>query len=167
MIEMLEATIYGMTDDDYQTFNDGWTGEDKAAALTQLKALESFELLYTLVALQRSLMYFREAAVKLQGEHQDLAAGLIQVEKCAKELKRLRHDVCDFSSRIYAHACTIARKCNIAISTPRISRHQQHRVNQPTESVEDYFKVSILFPFLDHLISELSSRFDTHTKQAT
>jgi len=42
----------------------------------------------------------------------------------------------------------------------------QHRANQQTESVEDYFKVSILFPFLDHLISELSSRFDAHTNQA-
>ena len=109
-------------------------------------------------------MYFREAAVKLQGEYQDLAAGLIHVEKCAKELKRLRRNVCDFSSRIYAHACTIARKCDIAISTPRISRHQQHRANQPTESV---VKVSILIPLLDHLISELSNRFDAHTKQAT
>jgi len=90
----------------------------------QLKALESYEFLYTLVALQRSLMYFREPAVKLQGEHQDLAAGITQVEKCTKELKRLRRDVCEFSSRIYAHACTIARKCDIAISTPRISKYQ-------------------------------------------
>jgi len=70
------------------------------------------------------LKYFREAAVKLQGEHQHLAVGITQVKKCAKELKRLRCDVCDFSSRIYAHACRIARKCNIAISTPRIGRRQ-------------------------------------------
>ena len=166
IIEMLEAIIYGTSDNDFQTFNDGWTGEDKAVAMAQLKALESFEFLYTLVTLQRSLMYFKEAAVKLQGEQQDLASGIVQVEKCSKELKRLRADVNDFSGRIHAHACTIARKCHIDVSTPRISRHQQHRSNQQTDSVEEYFKVSIVIPFIDHLISELSCRFDAHTKQS-
>ena len=49
---------------------------------------------------------------------------------------------------------------------PRISQRQQHRANQPFESVEEYFRHSVTIPFLDHLISELSFRFDEHTKKA-
>ena len=162
LVEMLECIIYGTADSDFETYNDGWTGEDKTAALAQLKALESFEFIYVLVALQRSLMYIKEAVIKLQGEQQDLASGIAQIEKCGKDLKSLRTNANDFSSRIFYHASVIA---NIAISSPRISRHQQHRANQPTESVEEYFKVSVVIPFLDHLSSELSCRFDAHIKQ--
>ena len=49
---------------------------------------------------------------------------------------------------------------------PRISQRQQHRANQPFESVEEYFRHSVTIPFLDHLICELSFRFDEHTKKA-
>ena len=53
--------------------------------MAQLKALESFEFIYMLVTLQRSLMYFKEAAVKLQGEQQDLASGIVQIKKCGEQ----------------------------------------------------------------------------------
>ena len=49
---------------------------------------------------------------------------------------------------------------------PHISQRQQHHSNQPFESVEEYFRHSVTIPFLDHLISELSFRFDEHTKKA-
>jgi len=39
---MLEAIVYGATDNDFETFNDGWTGEDKAAAMAQLKVLSFY-----------------------------------------------------------------------------------------------------------------------------
>ena len=41
-----------------------------------------------------------------------------------------------------------------------------HCSNTEFSSVEDYFKKTVTIPFLDHLISNLSYRFDTHTKQA-
>ena len=49
---------------------------------------------------------------------------------------------------------------------PRISWRQQYCANQPYQSVEEYFRHSVTIPFLDHLISELSLRFNEHTKKA-
>ena len=46
--------------------------EDKRNAQAHLNALLLFEFLYTLVALQRSLTYWKEAAVKLQGQNKTL-----------------------------------------------------------------------------------------------
>ena len=40
--------------------------------MAYLKAIESFEFIYTLVALQRSLMYLKEVFVKIQGSNQDI-----------------------------------------------------------------------------------------------
>ena len=43
---------------------------------------------------------------------------------------------------------------------------QQYRSNPPTDSVEEYFKVTVTIPFLDNLLSDLTSRFATHVKQS-
>ena len=47
-----------------------------------------------------------------------------------------------------------------------MTQRQQHLPNPESNTVkEDYFKCPVTIPFLDHL-SDLSSRFDLHTKRA-
>ena len=48
---------------------------------------------------------------------------------------------------------------------PRTNQRQQHRSNPNTTSVEEYFKLSVAIPFLDHLISDIGSRFSEHSKR--
>ena len=64
------------------------------------------------------------------------------------------------------HSCKISEKSNIAISMPCISQRQVHRLNIKFNSIKDYFKTTVIIPFLDHIISNLSYRFDTHMKKA-
>ena len=66
LLHMCEVIIYG--DDNFELFNDNWTADDKRNAMAYLKILESFEFIFCLVALQRSLYYLKEVAVKLQGK---------------------------------------------------------------------------------------------------
>ena len=75
-------------------------------------------------------------------------------------------EVDDYSHRIFEHSCRIAEKSNIDVSMPRVSQRQVHRSNTEFTSVEDYFKKTVTIPFLDHIISNLSYRFDAHMKQA-
>ena len=49
---------------------------------------------------------------------------------------------------------------------PRTVSCQQHRSNPESSSVADHMKISVAIPFLDHLISDISSRLSTHSKQA-
>ena len=72
----------------------------------------------------------------------------------------------EYSHRIFEHSSRIATKSNIIVSMPRISPRQAHRANTEFSSVEDYFKKTVTIPFLDHIITNLSSRFDMHVKQA-
>ena len=53
------------------------------------------------------------------------------------------------------------------IFLPRIAQRQQYRSNPECSSVAEYFKCTIVMPFLDHIISELSSRFDVHMKKVS
>ena len=112
-------------------------------------------------------MYLKEATVKLQGENQDLVAGVLLVEQVLENLQALRSDIDAYCSRILQHSSNIAERSKIVVSMPRIAQRQQYRSNPECRSVAEYFKCTIAILFLDHLISELSSRFDTHMKQVS
>ena len=139
--------------------------EDKRNALAYLKPLESFEFVYVLISLQHSLLYLR-ATVKLQGRSQDIPYGIATIQRCCAGLKTLRADIDNYSHRIFEHSCRVAEQSGITVTMPRVAQRQQHRPNPESHSVEDYFKYTVAIPFLDHLISDLSSRFDLHTKRA-
>ncbi len=66
LIELCEVVLYGNSES--SSFNDSWSVKDKKNALAHLKALESFEFVYSLVTRFRSISYMKEAAVKLQGK---------------------------------------------------------------------------------------------------
>ena len=83
LVQMCEVIIYGNSD--FEAYNDAWLPEDKRNALAYLKALESFEFVYVLFALQRSLLYLKEATVKLQGQSQEIAYDITTIQRCCTE----------------------------------------------------------------------------------
>ena len=163
--EIKQAKFFSMIADEVSSHNIEhlWTADDKINAMAHLKAVANFEFIYALVTLQCSLLYL----VKLQGVNQDISSDIALIETCSSELRALRGDVSSYSGHVFSHSSRIANNSKVSIAIPRISRHQQHRSNYASQSPEEYFKVSVVIPFLDHLISELSIRFDNHTKQAT
>ena len=102
--------------------------------------------------------------MKLQGKKEDIVSGLAAIDRCCSELRQLRSNIASLTTRIYAHSCRIAEKSGITVAMPRTCLRQTHRFNLPSSSVEDYFKNTVAIPFLDHLIQDLSERFDSHSK---
>lgn len=164
LVSMCEVIVYGNSE--YELYNEGWSVDNKRNAQAHLNMLLSFEFVYTLVALQRSLLYLKEGTVKLQGQHQDIASGVALMEQCSSTIKSLRENIDDYAHRIFEHSCRIADRSQITIAKPRLSLRQQHRSNLPTDSVEEYFKVTVTIPFLDHLLNDLTSHFSAHVKQS-
>jgi hypothetical protein len=162
---MCEVIIHG--DSQYERFNDGWTPEDKRNALVHWKVLKSFEFIYTFIILQHSLIYLKEAAVKLQRENQDLVSGYSLIEECNTNLRALRGNVDEYSQRIFEHSSRVASQSGIAVhvAMPRISHRQGHRANPESDYAEQYSKHTVTIPLLDHFVQDLSSRFDAHGKQ--
>ena len=56
---------------------------------------------------------------------------------------------------IFEHSSNLAKISDISIAQSRISQHQQHRLNVESTSPEEYYKLTITIPFLDHLLSDL------------
>ena len=55
----------------------------------------------------------------------------------------------------------MAADISVVPNVPRQALKQQHRKNVPHDSVQDYWKKAIFYPFLDHMISELQCRLIT------
>ena len=91
--------------------------------------------------------------MKVQGRSQDIICiALVEHSFSFKSLRENAH--C-----LFRHSCRIAE---LAVIRPRVSLRQQHC----SDSVEEYFKVTVTIPFLDHLLSDLTNRFATHVKQS-
>ena len=157
LVKMCEVILCG--DPDYSLYNDNWPAEHKKNALAYLKFLEYFEFIFCMVTLSHSLLYLKEAIVHIQGVGQDIVSGVHSVMECCREVKDVRNDVDGFSNRIFQHSSRIAEISGISVTMPRVSGCQCHQSNQEFTSVEEYFKKTVVIPFLDNLISDISSRF--------
>ncbi len=104
-----------------------WIQEDIKNALCHLKGIKSFEFLYSLITLYRSLFYLKEAVVKLQGKDKDIVSGTSIDLQSYKELKASREDIDAYSKLICDHCCRLAEKSSISVSVPQISQHHRYR----------------------------------------
>ena len=86
LVKMFEVILYGSSD--FPLFNDGWSSEDKQNALAYMKKLESFEFVYSMVTLSRSLLFLKQAVVNLQGKNKDIVSGVSTVMQCCLDLKK-------------------------------------------------------------------------------
>lgn len=118
-----------------------------------------------MIIISRCMVYLKEAVVKIQGQKMDILAGVSIVMECCKELATIRNNIDGFCKRVFEHSKRIAETSGIIISMPRISKRQQHRQNPEFTSIEDYFKITVAIPFIDYIISDISSRFNNHSKR--
>jgi hypothetical protein len=58
----------------------------------------------------------------------------------------------------YDKASNIAAEFDIQPSRPRRAARQNHRANPDVNSVSDYWKVTLFYVFLDHLVQEIEFR---------
>jgi len=80
------------------------------------------------------------------------------------EFAGLRNE--DTFSKIY-EATILAQKVGVEIEKKETTRGQNFRANPPTDSSEDYYRVSVFNPFLDFYASELHDRFLVHRQVLT
>ena len=102
----------------------------------------------------------------LHGKSEVITSGLSLIQESCKIMQSLRSDVDDYSQRIFQHSCRIADRSGIIATMPCINSRQMPCSNPEYTFVVDYDKRAVVIPLLDHLITELTSRFDAHTKKA-
>ena len=56
---------------------------------------------------------------------------------------------------------------NVQPSKPRTCIRQRNRPNAEAETVEEWYRVNVAVPFLDHIIVELDSQFSAIAQTST
>ena len=131
-----------------------------------LKSLRSPDFIHVVITLNRTVSYLRAPIVKLQGRSEDLI--WYQCHHVLHQLaENIRRNVDSYAQRIFQHSCHLAEKAGVEMTKPRGTQRQQHRMNAPCETAEEFFKVTITIPLFDHIIADLEARFSCHVKRSS
>ena len=147
--------------------NTEWNNDSRSDSQFLLLALSQFSFIVTLTATQNVLAYIKGLSVKLQGRYVDIARAHREISNLKATLQNIRSNVNSFHARIHSQSMTIAQSAGVEESIPHLASRQQHRQNIPAQNSSDYFLLNLTIPLLDHLINEISPRFDNTSTQTT
>ena len=68
----------------------------------------------------------------------------------------LREKISNEFNKVYQQAETMGASINVDPSRPRSCARQR---NRPNIATDDWYKVNVAIPFIDHIIAELDSQF--------
>ena len=69
--------------------------------------------------------------------------------------------ILDCWDKVWSRMQCLASAVGIMVDKPRTARLQCHRANAGAvdQSCSDYYRINVYYPFIDHVISELETRF--------
>ena len=119
----------------------------------------SFEFIMSLVVARRGLSYVAPATTKLQAKRMEIVKAYSEIGSLKNVVMEKRRKIYETHRYWYEQAFNLAKSVGTSPSTPRICSNQTMRANPPSQSREEYYRITISSPFLDHLISQLDLRF--------
>lgn len=134
------------------------SGSSSSDAQSYLLTLESFSFIIAAVLSEHVLAFTRPLSVLLQGRDQDLLSAYDESQQVISVLTGQRSD--EVFQKLYSRAVATASKIDIGPSKPRACSKSLHRYSLGADTrVDDFFRITVYFPFLDHVLSHLGTRF--------
>ena len=138
--------------------------ESRSEAQSFFLAVCHFPFLVTTLLVAKELLgYTKALSVKLQGRYVDVVRAYNEVSFVKSPLQSTRESVDSFHSLVYSKALEIAESVDVQESMPRTTGRQHNRSNVPASCPSEYYQRVVTISVLDHLISEMDSRFNSRT----
>ena len=118
-------------------------------------AVVDFQFIITLTVVQHVLAFMQGLTTYLQQINIDFSSASTQAKALLSTLEKQRNEHVFLT--VYERGVHAARTVGTSPSTPRLTCKQKHRANCATSSVEDYYRINIYYPFIDHCITELKA----------
>ena len=126
-------------------------------------AITTTEFVSALVVIDSCLKYTQALTSSLHAEAKDIVREINTVIATVQE-------VCDnidtHHSRWFLTISDMLSQVGVEPSVPRRCGRQIHRSNLPAGTPSEYYRRTISIPVVDHLLSELRSRFGDRQKRA-
>lgn len=116
-----------------------------------------FQFVIALVVSEHVLQSTVHMSIFLQGAECDLLEAVKECKTVVEMLPSERNDE-NVWNELYQTDLDMAEPFDIAENVPRRCGRQISRANHPADTPKQYWRISLYYPFLDHMIKELDSR---------
>ena len=134
-------------------------GEARADASSYIRLLEDSQFIVALTA-QFVLSFLGRVTTALQSRDCNLADAYNDVALARECIRDSRNEAC---WGVWNRMDRLSSTVGITIDKPRTARVQCHRANAGAadQSCSDYYRINVYYPFIDHVIKELETRFSS------
>ena len=133
---------------------------------TLLLAITTTEFISALVIANACLHYLLSLTCSLQAEAKYIIEAIAEVNLVVAALKKVREDIYIHHREWFTAVEEICESVGVEASLPRTCARHRNRSNIPAQDACEYYRRVTFVPLLDHLISELESRFSSHKQTA-
>lgn len=148
----------------------GGPGSWSADSLTDARGLQlaiiTTEFVSALVVTDSCLKYIQALTLSLQAETKDIVAAVREIDTVIATVQDVRDNIDTYHSRRFLTISEMLSQVGVEPSVPRRCGRQIHRSNLPGVTPSEYYRRTISIPMVDHLLSELRSRFGDHQRRA-
>lgn len=143
-----------------------WSADSITDARSLQLAITSTDFLSALVITKHCLCYLRALTSSLQGELKDVVAAVEEISNVITTLQNVRHNIDTHHSKWFSEVEQMCSAVCVQLTLPRRCGRQSHRSNVPADNPSDYYRRSISIPLVDHLLTEMKSRFASQQQAA-
>ena len=163
VFEELFVPLFVTLDDMSVNANKICNHDTSSQALSFFNDLSNFEFIVSLVITRNVLSLTHGVTVLLQDRSIDIMDNISHINNLKNTMMNCRNQVDLYHGKWYKEALDLAEKVGVEEKMKRVVKRQTLRDNQPSTGPLDYYKKSITIPLLDHVINELTARFDFST----
>ena len=134
--------------------------EPRSNAQSYIRLLEDPQFIVALVVGQYILSFTAPVTKVLQAKDCNLGEAYIEVNTAKECIRAARTD--EVWGKVWTRIESIADVIGVEARKPRVASIQRHRANAShgrDQSSSDYFKINFFYPFIDHVVEELETRF--------
>ncbi|XP_068217819.1 52 kDa repressor of the inhibitor of the protein kinase-like [Palaemon carinicauda] len=143
-----------------------WDSDTRTKARGLFSTMKSFEFVTAFYATKQTLYAIRPIAVKLQRSDLDCYEAYNMVDSTISEIKDLRDSLDTKFSQWFAESSKLTEAVGGSVARPHTAQRQIHRSNAPAQTTEEYFRINLAAPLVDHLLSEMDTRFNHESRTA-
>jgi len=140
-----------------------WHNNEAAIKAKQyMCSINDVEFIISLLCMKNMFSLTLPLCKMLQAKHLDLLQAINLADDVMTELKILRRKANSEFQKIFNDVLCHLQLYDLEIKIPRRYTKQIQRCNVETDSPEEYYRISIFIPLLDHFINQLDIRFLSH-----
>lgn len=136
--------------------------ESAQKAFILQQSLKNSSFIVSMVTIREIFSMTQPLSTYLQAKHVDLASAMEMCQNLIDLLTKMREKSAEKFKLLFVDAENLAKMIGEELKMPRVTQRQTNRENFECDSPENYFRLAIFNPFLDHFVNQLQDRLLNH-----